>query len=103
LKKINKILDYLSELNLDKDKKFFIILKKFSFQGKLIARNFFNKLEIKKYNLELLKKHYRLGLYISKKYKSNKVQDFSYDEEYKLMNKEIDLLVNYISKLKSSI
>tara|TARA_B110000495_G_C22801434_1_gene468170 strand:+ start:293 stop:604 length:312 start_codon:yes stop_codon:yes gene_type:complete len=102
LKKINKILDYLSELNIDKDKRVADFLVELKNQSKIVTDKGFNKLEIKKYKLQLSKKKLNLGIYISEKYSINKIQDFSYDEDYKSMNEEIILLEKYIEKLKQT-
>ncbi len=100
MKKINKILDYLSELSIDKDKRLADFLVGLRIRSKVVTDKGFNKLEINKCRLKLSKKKLNLGMYISKKYRINKIQDFSYDEDYKSMNKEIILLENYIEKLK---
>ena len=102
MKKINKILDYLSELNIDKDKRLADFLVELKNQSKIVTDKGFNKLEIKKYKLKLSKKKLNLGIYISEKYRINKIQDFSYDEDYKSMNEEIILLEKYIEKLKQT-
>ena len=102
MKKINKILDYLSELNIDKDKRIADFLVGLKNRSKVVSDHAFNKLEIKKYKIKLSKKKLNLGIYISDKYSIEKIQDFSYDESYKSMNDEIVLLEKYIKKLKST-
>tara|TARA_B100001123_G_C14752421_1_gene805480 strand:+ start:79 stop:384 length:306 start_codon:yes stop_codon:yes gene_type:complete len=100
--KFNKILDYLSKVNLDEDKKISKYLEMIKDKGKSVTNRSIKELEIKKIELELAKEYYNLGNYVSKKYYSDKTLDFSYDEEYKSMNKKITSIKNYINKLEKN-
>ena len=100
--KLNKIIDYLSKINLNQDKKISNYLDKIKNKGKSVTNKSIKELEIKKIKLELTKKYYNLGNYIANKYHSDKILDFSYDEEYKFMNEKIVSLKNYITKLKKN-
>ena len=100
--KLNKILDYLSKINLNQDKKISNYLDKIKDKGKSVTNKSIKELEIKKIKLELTKKYYNLGNYIAKKYYNDKILDFSYDEEYKFMNEKIVSLKNYITKLEKN-
>ena len=51
--------------------------------------------------MELAKKYYLLGKYISRKYYNENILDFSYDEEYKKMSKDIFKLKDYIKNIYS--
>ena len=102
MKKLNKILDYLSEFNLNKDKNISSYFDKIKDKGRTITTKGITGIEIKKHELELTKKYYNLGNYIAKKYYSDKILDFSYDEEYKSMNEKIVSLKNYLNKLKNN-
>jgi len=100
--KLNKILDYLSKVNLDEDKKVSKYLEKIRDKGKSVTNRSIKEFEIKKIELELTKEYYNLGNYISKKYYSDKILDFSYDEEYKSMNEKITSITNYMNSLKKT-
>ena len=57
------------------------------------------QIEIEKTKLELNKKYKQLGEFVSIVYLNEKVRDFSYKEEYFLLNKEIYLIKQYLNKL----
>lgn len=97
---MDKITDYLSSINLSKNKifiKYLNLLKKKSKNVSIISAN---KLEVEKLKLDLMKLYYRLGKYISKKNYNENISDFSYDEEYLSINKKINKLKSYIKKIK---
>lgn len=96
--KFNKIINYLSEIDLSK-KRIFIrylnLLKKKSINVSNLSSN---KLELEKAKLDLMKLYYRLGKYVSKKNYNESISDFSYDEEYLNINNKINKLKSYIKK-----
>ena len=61
------------------------------------------KLEIFKIKLELKKNYINLGKFISKHYNQDKVTDFSYKDDFFLMNQEINKKERYIKRLKNKI
>tara|TARA_Y100001970_G_scaffold189037_1_gene229879 strand:+ start:2457 stop:2774 length:318 start_codon:yes stop_codon:yes gene_type:complete len=99
LNKINQILDKLAKFNNDNNLSGYI--NKIKKNSKNISEKSLNEIELSKCKLELTKKYYLLGKYISKKYYNEKILDFSYDEEYKKMCKDIDNIKNYIKNLSN--
>ena len=97
---MDKITDYLSSINLSKNKIFIKYLNLLKKKSKNISNISANKLEVEKLKLDLMKLYYRLGKYISKKNYNENISDFSYDEEYLSINKKINKLKSYIKKIK---
>ncbi|MAZ60675.1 MAG: hypothetical protein CMG50_00670 [Candidatus Marinimicrobia bacterium] len=97
---MDKITDYLSTINLSKNRIFIKYLNLLKKKSKNVSNISANKLEIEKLKLDLMKLYYRLGKYISKKNYNENISDFSYDEEYLSINKKINKLKTYIKKIK---
>ncbi|MDB4859817.1 hypothetical protein OAH62_02965 [Candidatus Marinimicrobia bacterium] len=97
---MDKITDYLSSINLSKNKIFIKYLNLLKKKSKNVSNISANKLEVEKLKLDLMKLYYRLGKYISKKNYNENISDFSYDEEYLSINKKINKLKSYIKKIK---
>jgi len=97
---LNKLLDQLSKVDLNSKKKISKYLSKVRYVGKTVKDKSIKELEIKKLRLELTKRQYDLGSYISQKHYSDKISDFSYDDEFKSMNEKIVSLIDYIDKIK---
>ena len=99
MNKINQILNKLAEYN---NKKIFTdYLSKIKKNGKILSNRSLNEIELNKCKMELAKKYYLLGKYISRKYYNENILDFSYDEEYKKMSKDIYKLKDYIKNIYS--
>ena len=99
MNKINQILNKLAEYN--NKKKFTDYFSKIKKNGKILSNRSLNEIELNKCKMELAKKYYLLGKYISGKYYNENVLDFSYDEEYKKMSKDIYKLKDYIKNIYS--
>ena len=56
-------------------------------------------IEIEKSKLERSKEYFELGKFVSKMYNKEKVIDFSYKEDFFLINKDIEKINNYLKKL----
>tara|TARA_X000001036_G_scaffold370333_1_gene356795 strand:+ start:13 stop:309 length:297 start_codon:yes stop_codon:yes gene_type:complete len=97
---LDKIIDYLSSINLSKNKIFIKYLNLLKKKSKNVSNISANKLEVEKLKLDLMKLYYSLGKYISKKNYNENISDFSYDEEYLSINKKINKLKSYIKKIK---
>tara|TARA_B100001094_G_scaffold287529_1_gene303148 strand:+ start:709 stop:1005 length:297 start_codon:yes stop_codon:yes gene_type:complete len=97
---LDKITDYLSTINLSKNRIFIKYLNLLKKKSKNVSNISANKLEVEKLKLDLMKLYYRLGKYISKKNYNENISDFSYDEEYLSINKKINKLKTYIKKIK---
>tara|TARA_S200000501_G_C20855758_1_gene757682 strand:- start:2800 stop:3096 length:297 start_codon:yes stop_codon:yes gene_type:complete len=97
---LDKITDYLSSINLSKNKIFIKYLNLLKKKSKNVSNISANKLEVEKLKLDLMKLYYSLGKYISKKNYNENISDFSYDEEYLSINKKINKLKSYIKKIK---
>ncbi len=97
---MDKITDYLSTINLSKNRIFIKYLNLLKKKSKNVSNISANKLEVEKLKLDLMKLYYRLGKYISKKNYNENISDFSYDEEYLSINKKINKLKTYIKKIK---
>lgn len=103
MSKIDKIVDYLSKVDLEKNKtfiKYFNLLKR---KSRKVSNLSSKKIEIEKTKLDLLKLYYKLGKYVSRKNYNEKISDFSYDDEYQSINKNINKLKLYIKNLESKI
>ena len=103
MSKIDKIVDYLSKVDLEKNKTFiknFNLLKR---KSRKVSNLSSKKIEIEKTKLDLLKLYYKLGKYVSKKNYNERISDFSYDDDYQSINKNINKLKLYIEKLESKI
>ena len=99
---LDKLLDEISKLDLKSNKKISKYLDKFKNAGKVVKEKSIKELELKKLKVEFAKKKFNLGTYISSKYLADKILDFSYDEEFKLMMEEIVSLKKYIDSIESS-
>ena len=97
MNKLNKILTKIVEFNQSNNLSDYI--ERIKQNSKSLSNKSFNEIEINKCKMELAKKYYLLGKYISEKYYSDKILDFSYDEEYKRMSKEIVRLKKYIKNI----
>ena len=78
-------------------------LKKLRKQKIRILKIVVTKLEIFKIKLELKKNYINLGKFISKHYNQERVTDFSYKDDFFLMNQEINKKERYIKRLKNKI
>jgi len=83
-----KINDYISKIKLQRDK----IIKISTLQ-----------FEILRTKLQLKIGYMKLGQFISKNYDKENVVDFSYKEEFFLLNQDISKKKRYIRKLKNSV
>tara|TARA_B100001996_G_C18495124_1_gene529204 strand:+ start:113 stop:412 length:300 start_codon:yes stop_codon:yes gene_type:complete len=97
LNKFNKILTKIVEFNNSNNLSDYI--DKIKKNSKSFSDKSLNEIEINKCKMELAKKYYLLGKYMSERYYSDKILDFSYDEEYKKMSKEIAKLKKYIKNI----
>jgi len=82
-----KINDYISKIKLQRDK---------------IIKISTLRLEILRIKLQLKIGYMRLGQFISKNYDEENVIDFSYKEEFFVLNQDISKKKRYIRKLKNS-
>ena len=97
LSKINQILNKIVEFNNKNNFKDYLrTVKK---KSKILSNKSLNEIELNKCKMELAKKHYLLGKHVSTKYYNEQILDFSYDEEYKKMVKEIYQLKDYIKNI----
>ena len=83
-----KINDYISKIKLQRDR----IIKISTLQ-----------FEILRIKLQLKIGYMKLGQFISKNYDEENVIDFSYKEEFFLLNQDISKKKRYIRKLKNSV
>ena len=103
MSKIDKIVGYLSKVDLEKNKTFIKYLNLLKRKSRKVSNLSSKKIEIEKTKLDLLKLYYKLGKYVSKKNYNEKISDFSYDDEYQSINKNINKLKLYIKNLESKI
>ena len=88
MNKINQILNKIAKFNNGNNLSDYI--DKIKKNSKNISDKSLNEIELNKCKLELTKKYY-----------NEKIFDFSYDEEYKKMCKDIYNLKNYIKNLST--
>ena len=93
-------LESLFKKKIEIGEKLSIFSKKVKNSSKQLSAKGKIKFEVEKTKLELKKKYYQLGMYISDKFFKENKTDFVYDEKFSSLNKEIELLNNYISKIK---
>lgn len=103
MSKIDKIVGYLSKVDLEKNKTFIKYLNLLKRKSRKVSNLSSKKIEIEKTKLDLLKLYYKLGKYVSRKNYYEKISNFSYDDEYQSINKNISKLKLYIEKLESKI
>ena len=103
MSKIDKIVDYLSKVDLEKNKTFIKYINLLKRKSRKVSNLSSKKIEIEKTKLDLLKLYYKLGKYVSKKNYNESISDFSYDDDYQSINKNINKLKLYIEKLESKI
>ena len=103
MSKIDKIVGYLSKVDLEKNKTFIKYLNLLKRKSRKVSNLSSKKIEIEKTKLDLLKLYYKLGKYVSKKNYNERISDFSYDDDYQSINKNINKLKLYIEKLESKI
>ena len=87
----------------DNKKRFSSYFKEVKNKSNNLTRYSKIKIEIKKCEFELKQMYKNIGEYISHYYKSDKVLDFTYDEKYKKLIKEIEKLKIYIEDLEKKI
>ena len=65
-----------------------------------LIKLFMIKFELLKIKFELQKSYLKLGKFISKNYNDENIVDFSYKEDFFILNQEIKRKKRYISKIK---
>ena len=100
LNKLDKILEYLS--NITSNYTISDYVEKVKKGSKKVSDKGLNEIELNKCKVELARRRYEIGKYISEKYFHDKVLDFSYDEKYKDLSKKIEDLKEYINKLTNN-
>ena len=83
-----RINSYISKLKFKKDE----LIKSFTF-----------RFEIVKIDIQLRIDYFKLGKFVHKNYDKENVVDFSYKDDFFLINQDIDKKRRYIRKLKNSI
>tara|TARA_B110000438_G_scaffold241515_1_gene240656 strand:+ start:224 stop:535 length:312 start_codon:yes stop_codon:yes gene_type:complete len=76
------------------------IIDKLKSKRAIFIRTFMLKIELFKNKLELRKSYSELGKFISKQYNDEKVVDFTYKDDFFMLNQEIKRKQRYIKKIK---
>ena len=92
---IKKIDDY--HLN-KKITNYFVVLRK---KRDWFIKLFMIEIELFKIKIELKKSYIKLGKFISKNYNNEDVVDFTYKEDFFILNQEIKRKKRYIKKIKN--
>ena len=92
---------FSNKSNINKNN-FSSIIKSIKGVSRNIGRVSKKKLELEKAKIDLKKHYYKLGLYISDKFISKDIHDFSYDDKFKELTKEIESLKSYILSLSEN-
>ena len=66
----------------------------------IFIRTFMLRIELFKNKLELRKSYSKLGKFISKQYNDESVVDFTYKDDFFILNQEIKRKQRYIKKIK---
>ena len=99
------ILDsYISKIDTSSiPQKIHVYISKIKLQRDRIIKISTLQFEILRINLQLKIGYMKLGQFISKNYDKENVIDFSYKEEFLLLNQDISKKKRYIRKLKNSV
>ena len=99
------ILDsYISKIDTSSiPKKINVYISKIKLQKDRIMKIATLRFEILRIKLQLKIGYMKLGKFISKNYDKENVVDFSYKEEFFLLNQDISKKKRYIRKLKNSV
>ena len=81
-------------------RKIYIFFRLFKNNKNEISSTLYDKFEIEKSKLELKKQYLKLGRYVHKKKQNNNTYDFTYDDDYKEINAEIEKNINFINSLR---
>ena len=102
---MSDILDsYISRIDISSfSKKINYYIDRIKFQKNRIIKTFTLRFEIFKTKLELKFDYIKLGKFISKNYNQDNIIDFSYQEDFFLLNQNIGRKERYIEKLKNNI
>ena len=76
------------------------IIGKLKSKRDIFIRTFMLKIELFKNKLELRKSYSELGKFISKQYNDESVVDFTYKDDFFILNQEIKRKKRYIKKIK---
>ena len=99
---IEKYIQLFSEKKNVNKKNLFYFIKKIKIISKNILRKSKNRLELEKAKIDLKKKYYKLGLYISNYFITKDNYNFQYDDKFKEFIKEIKSLKSYITSLSKN-
>jgi len=76
------------------------IIDKLKSKRDIFIRTFMLRIELFKNKLELRKSYSKLGKFISKQYNDESVVDFTYKDDFFILNQEIKRKQRYIKKIK---
>mgnify|MGYP000611418924 CR=1 FL=1 len=76
------------------------IIDKLKSKRDIFIRIFMLRIELFKNKLELRKSYSKLGKFISKQYNDESVVDFTYKDDFFILNQEIKKKQRYIKKIK---
>ena len=95
---IDTYIKKLDDYKIDKKvNNYLLLLKK---RRDWIIKFFMIKIELLKIKFELQKIYIKLGKFISKNYDEENIIDFSYKEDFFILNQEIKRKKRYMSKIK---
>ena len=98
---IEKYIQIFSDKKKSSKKDIVSIINKIKKKSKDLGLKGKVKLELEKAKLDLKKNYYKLGMHISKKFISENMKDFSYDDKFKELVDEIKNLQSYIRNLSN--
>jgi len=96
---LDNFVKFLIAKKIDNKDKINKVINHIKIGSKKINEQSINKFEIEKNKLGLKKKYYELGKFVSERFLKDKVSDFSYEEKYIELNKEIEKIRKYIKSL----
>jgi len=96
---IDTYIKKIDEYNFNKKiTNYFVILRK---KRDWLIKLIMIEIELFKIKIELKKKYIKLGKFISKNYDDEDVVDFTYKEDFFILNQEIKRKKRYIKKIKN--
>ncbi|MAX10350.1 MAG: hypothetical protein CMG13_05800 [Candidatus Marinimicrobia bacterium] len=93
---IKKINSYKVELS---ENYKYIYKNSFNFSKKIVGKSK-KRIEFESLKISLKRHYYYLGRYVAKQYSSKGYTDFSLDDQFKSLNKEIKKILNQYKDLK---
>tara|TARA_Y100001960_G_C14387509_1_gene686940 strand:+ start:183 stop:500 length:318 start_codon:yes stop_codon:yes gene_type:complete len=98
---LEKLIKKLNSYRFKIVQKYNYLYKNYSYLSKNIIRKSKKRIEVESLKISLKKHYYYLGEYVAKQYISKGYSDFSLDNHFKALNKDIKKILNEYKDLKT--